>query len=207
MNENVDKIVQRTYSYYYEDGLVEMGLGILLSASGLLFFTWQALQDGGWLGGVLAVVSALLVFGGVYAMRWAIQRAKEQVTHPRTGYASYREGEPAVARWLILAVVMGVVVAGLFLPEALERLALMEGALLGAILVYLGYRLGIIRFYLIGAAILLIGAAATYLYADDALGSAVTFGGSGVVLLLSGVVTFAAYLLRHPQPKNGESYG
>lgn len=203
MNDDLERIVKRTYRYHYEDGLVESGLGLLLTASGLLFFTWQALQDGGWLGGALAVVSALLVWGGVYGMRWAVRQMKEQVTYPRTGYASYREGEPPVARWLILAVVMGVVIAGIFLPEALERLALMEGALLGAILAYMGYRVGVARFYLLGVLVLLVGLTATVLFSDDLLGSAVTFGGSGLLLLLSGLATFATYLWRHPEPDGG----
>jgi len=203
MNDDVEKIVKRTYRYHYEDGLVEIGLGILFTASGLLFFTWQALQDGGWLGAALALSSALLVIGGVYGMRWAVGQMKEKVTYPRTGYAAYREGEPSVARWLILAVVMGVIIAGIFLPEALERLALMEGALLGAILVYIGYRVDLARFYLLGVLVLLVGLAATVLFADDLMGSAVTFGGSGLFLLLSGLATFAAYLWRHPGPKGG----
>ena len=203
MNDSVEKMVQRTYRYHYEDGLVEIGLGILFTASSLLFFTWQAVQDGRWLGAALAVISALLVIGGVYGMRWAVRRLKEQVTYPRTGYAAFREGEPAVARWLIVTVVMGVIIAGIFLPEAMERLALLEGALLGGILVYMGYRVRLARFYLLGALIVVLGVAATALFADDLLGSAVTFGGSGLLLLLSGLATFAAYLWRHPRPNGG----
>ena len=205
MKDDVEKIVKRTYRYHYEDGLVEIGLGILLTVSGLLFFTWQALQDGRLLGGILAVATALLVISGVYGIRWAVGEVKEQVTYPRTGYAAYREGEPSVARWVILTAVMGVVVAGLVLPEALERMALMEGALLGAVLVYIGYRVGVTRFYLLGVLILLAGVAATVLFRDDLMGSAVTFGSSGLLLLLSGLATFAAYLRRHPEP-NGGSY-
>ena len=205
MKDDVEKIVKRTYRYHYEDGLVEIGLGILLTASGLLFFTWQALQEGGLLGGALAVAAALLVIGGVYAIRWAVRRLKEQVTYPRTGYAAYREGEPSVARWVILVVVMGVVLAGLVLPEALERMALMEGALLGAVVAYIGYRVGVTRFYLLGVLILLVGVAATVLFSDDLLGSAVTFGGSGLLLLLSGLAVLASYLRRHPE-RNGGSY-
>jgi len=205
MKDDVEKIVKRTYRYHYEDGLVEIGLGILLTASGLLFFTWQALQEGGLLGGALAVAAALLVIGGVYGIRWAVRRLKEQVTYPRTGYAAYREGEPSVARWVIFVVVMGVVLAGLLLPEALERMALMEGALLGAVVVYIGYRVGVTRFYLLGVLILLVGVAATVLFRDDLLGSAVTFGGSGLLLLLGGLTALAGYLRRHPKP-NGGSY-
>jgi hypothetical protein len=205
MKDNVEKMVQRTYRLYYEDGLVEMGMGIVFTLSGLILVTWYALQDGGWLGALLAVSSALLVIGGVFGMRWAVRQAKEEVTYPRTGYATYREGEPAVARWLILVVLMGVVTAGLFLPAALERMALMEGALLGAILIYLGYRLGLLRFYVLGVLIIAIGLAATYLFPDDLLGSAMTFGGAGLLLLLSGLVTFATFLRRHPEA-NGGSY-
>lgn len=205
MKDNVEKMVRRTYRYYYEDGLVEIGLGLLFTASGLLFLAWRALQDGGWLGGALALATALLVIGGVYGMRWAIRELKEQVTYPRTGYAAYREGEPAVARWLIIVVVMGIFVAGIFLPEALERMALLEGALLGAIVLYMGYRVGLARFYLLGGLIVAIGVAATVLFADDLMGSAVTFGGSGLILLLSGLAALSAYLRRHPEP-NGGSY-
>ena len=102
MNSEVDQIIRRTYGYYFEDGLVELGLGILFIASGLLFLTWSTLQAASLQGAVLALVSILIVVGGVYGLRWAIGRIKERVSYPRSGYASYREGEPSIARWLRL---------------------------------------------------------------------------------------------------------
>lgn len=204
MNDTYEEIVRRTYRYYYEDGLVEIGIGLLFTVVGLLLFTWKAVENGSWVGGLLAVGLMLLVIGGVYGVRWGVQQVKERITYPRTGYASYREGVPSRGRWVVVIAALLLAIASSFLPMVLQTMALMEGVLLAVILGYLGYRVNLTRFYVAAAVALLIGLVATLLFPDDVTGSAITFSGTGIVLLVGGMMAFINYLRHHPTADGGD---
>jgi hypothetical protein len=56
MTNKIDDVVKQTYRYYYEDGLVEMAVGLLFIATGLVLFAWQGI-------GSSPLVTLLLVAG------------------------------------------------------------------------------------------------------------------------------------------------
>lgn len=51
---------------------------------------------------------------------------------------------------------------------------------------------------------MLIGLAAAFLVPGDIIVSMVTFGGTGVVIMISGVVALQAYLRNSPPPGEGQ---
>ncbi|MCB9418939.1 MAG: hypothetical protein H6667_04005 [Ardenticatenaceae bacterium] len=200
MNQNIDEMMQRTYRYYYEDGLVETAVGILFFVIGLALLGWLTIQSSPALGIVMVILSVLLILGGTLFVQKIIPSLKERFVHPRTGKVVYRQEKPQkeTGRWLLYAV-LAVLVVTLFLPERFNQMALMEGALLGAIFIYLGHRVSLSRFYWLGGAAILVGVAAVLLFNNDISGSAFTFGSTGLVLLVSGLIVLTRYLRRNPQ--------
>lgn len=207
MTDKIDDIVKRTYRYYYEDGLVEMAVGLMFIACGLVLFSWQGIGSSPLVTALLVVGLPAVVIGGAFVVRRLVQDVKRRVTHQRTGYVAYRRGEPANNRWFLLAAVLILVVASLFLPDIFNRMQAVVGTLLAIILGFLGYRFGLRRFYLLGAATLIIGIAAAVRIEDELLATALTFAASGLLLLLSGGLTFLGYLRRtrgrHPAVDGG----
>jgi hypothetical protein len=200
MNQDIDKIMKRTQSYFYEDGVAEIAVGVLFVAIGLLMLVIDAASTGP----VLAVLTGLglpaLTIGGVFAVRWAVRVVKNRMVYPRTGYVSYRE-QPSRQPTFALLVMMALFVFILFLPEWAETMPVFEGWFLGVFFIYVGYRVGLKRLYAIGALAVLVGFGAAFLRLGDILGSTVTFGVTGLVLVISGGLALLAYLRRNPMPE------
>lgn len=199
MNQNLDDVMRRTYRYYYEDGLVETAVGALFFIIGLALLGWLTIQSNPILGVGMVILSVLLILGSTLFAQKVIPSLKERFVHPRTGKVVYRHEEPKRSNRLVLFTVLAVIVLGIFLPERFNQLALLEGTLLGVILIYLGRRLGLNRFYLLGGATMLVGFVAMLLFSSDISSSAFTFSATGLILLVSGLIVLNRYLRRHPQ--------
>lgn len=202
MNQSIDDVMRRTYRYYYEDGLAETAVGILFFIIGLALLGWLTIQSSPILGIMMVILSILLIFGGTLFVQKVLPSLKERLVYPRTGKVVYRreEQEPTkrTNRWLML-LMLAVFVLAMLLPERFNQMALLEGVLLGVLFVYLGYRVKVNRFYLLGGAALLVALASMMLFSDDIRSSAFTFGGTGLILLISGLIVLVRYLRRYPQ--------
>ena len=205
IKNDIDKVIQRTHRYWYEDGLNEIAAGCMFVACGLVLFMMRFVRPGSPLAPVLAVGLVILVSLGGLAVSRAVKAVKNRITYPRTGYVSYRRPESNRRRRIIAASLgVGLGVLGIVLPIAgaptwLVSMAMVEGLILGAVLLYIGHRLGLARFYLLAFLSALIGVVVALGGFDDALGSAAYFGEMGLVLTASGLFTLRAYL-RQPQP-------
>ncbi|MGB3715721.1 MAG: hypothetical protein WA996_14930 [Candidatus Promineifilaceae bacterium] len=198
MTDQVDDTVRRVHKYLYEDGLIEIGVGILFIVVGLGLIAFVAIQDNTIMGVTLIAGLLALAFGGALFTKRALEVVKERMTYPRTGYVSYRSGETNRGRWLAPVAAILLLILSLFLPEELTRISSMIGALMFVIICSLGYRLRLRRFYAIGSIALLAGASASLLFLEEALGAGVTFSITGLALLVSGAFTLSTYLRRHP---------
>ena len=198
MTEQFDDNIRRVHRYLYDDGLIEIGVGLLFVVVGIGIIAFVAIQENT-LMGVLLIASLLaLAIGGAVFTKRALESVKERTTYPRTGYVSYRTAEPGRGMWLTIVMVLLVLAVSVFLPEELTRLSTMIGALIFVVIGSLGYRLRIRRFYVIGSIALATGVLASWLFADEAMGAAVTFSIIGLVLIISGGLTLSLYLRRHP---------
>ncbi len=204
MIHKINEVMRRPHRYFYEDGLVEIAVGGLFLATGLLLQVMELTQSRFSLVIGLAIGLPLLVIGGTFLLRKAVQGFKERVTYPRTGHVSYRQGKPSQGRWLVAGVAFMLPVVLFFLPEQFSQLSLIEGALLCIIFSLMGYRVGLGRFYLLGAIAALIGLVAVFFSPGDIPGSVVTFGGTGSAMLISGVYALQRYLREHPAPGENE---
>lgn len=200
MTQDIDKIMKRTQSYFYEDGVAEIAVGVLFVAIGLLMLTINAASRGLALAVLIGLGLPALTIGGVFAVRWAVKAVKTRMVYPRTGYVSYRE-QPQRQPRLVLLLIIALMGFILFLPEWAEGLPMFEGWFMGAVFIFMGYHVGLKRLYVIGALAAAIGLGAAYLRLDDILGSSVTFGVIGIVLLISGGLALLAYLRNNPMPE------
>jgi hypothetical protein len=200
MTAELDKMVRRAYRHYYDDGLVELAVGLLFAAAGLVMLAWRRIGDSPALAIFLVLAIPTLTLGGAFLLTRGIRAAKSRITYPRTGYVAYREGEPAVARRLVNAALLLILITALvLLPEQYNQLQLLVGGLLGVILLYLGYRVGLWRFYPVAALALLAGLGSAAWLSDELVGTGLTFGLAGLGLLVTGRLTLLRYLGRHPR--------
>jgi len=197
---SLKELIDRPFRYFYDDGLVELAVGTLFLAAGLAISAWAATPSGS----MWRVVGALLLVAipmlGSVLFKRLVQRVKDRWVHPRTGYVDYDEAQPSRARWVVIGGALALAIAGFLLPDQLNNMALMEGALLGLVLVTLAYRARLARFYLLAAIAALIGLAAALWLGSDLWGSAATFGATGAVMILSGGCALRRYFIAHPEP-------
>jgi hypothetical protein len=112
----------------------------------------------------------------------------------RTGFVDYGRQRPSHARWVVVLGALALAIAGFFLPDRLNNMALVEGLILGLALATLGYRAKLGRFYLLAAIAALLGLAAALWLGSDLWGSAATFGSTGAVMILSGACALRRYV-------------
>jgi hypothetical protein len=200
MGNKIDNIVKHTYRYFYDDGLVEMAVGLLFIAVGLVLLAWQGFDYSPVVTIIVVVGLPAVVIGGAYLIKRLVREMKQRITYPRTGYVAYRQGEPSKGRWFIPLAAFALVVALLFLPEAFMRMSAMVGALLAVVLIFMGYRVGLWRFYAVGVIALVSGVVLAWSDVVELIAVSLTFAITGVALFLVGALAFAGYLRRHPEP-------
>jgi hypothetical protein len=206
---DVDEARKRAYRYWYEDGLSEVAVGCLFILIALALGVQAILPAGSAAAFLSELAFPVVVIGGMWAARRLVNAAKERITYPRTGYVRYRRSGPR-RRWLsaLIGGGMGAIAAFLFAqgPASLAWLPLLQGLIVGAVLLYIGSRLDLLRFYASAALSVLMGAAITLGGAAHLIGSAAYFGGLGVMLAAMGAFTLRSYL-RQTQPTSETGEG
>ena len=199
MNTQIDQIMKKTQRYWYVDGLAEIGTGVMLLALGLAYFgigylPWKAVKVL-----LLGLAMPVVILAGMVVARWLVNKAKERITYPRTGYIEYRR--PRTARRWIFILVSGVVSAGMiallvnFMPILGDRFVMaLTGVLVFFMMCVLAFQVSVWRFLLVGAAALAGGLAGTFFELPDAFGSALFFAMFGAAWLVSGGLTLRRYL-------------
>jgi len=198
---SVTELINRPFRYFYEDGLVELAVGTLFFTAGLAIGAWAVTPAWSpWrLAGVLLMV-AIPTLGSVMFKR-LVRTVKDRWIHPRTGFVDYGKPQPSGARWVVIAGASVLALAAFVLPDRLNNMAFMEGALLGLVMASLAFQSRLPRYYLLAAISALIGLAAALWFGSDLWGSAATFGAIGAVMILSGGCALRRYLTAHPAPK------
>lgn len=206
MTNDIDKVIRRTHRYWYEDGLAETATGCMFVLCGLFLLMMRFLRPGSPLACIVAIgFTGLVAFGGLAVSR-VVKTVKERVTYPRTGYVSYRHPGSSGRLYIVGAsvgialAVLGIILSKVHAPTWLGSIAIVQGLILGAGLLYMGYRLGLTRFYALAFLSVLIGVVVSLNGFDDTLGSAAHFGEMGFVLTASGLFTLRAYLSQTQPP-------
>jgi hypothetical protein len=92
------------------------------------------------------------------------------------------------------------IVAYLFItaPASLRWIPLIQGALIGAFMFILAYRLSLIRYYVLALLSTLLGVALLWIPWNDSLTTGTYYAGMGVLLMATGGGVLARYLRQRP---------
>ena len=207
MNNDVDKVLQRTRQYWFSDGIVEISIGALFLILGLYFYLQFLLPTGSLLLIGLQVGFVFLLVGAIYLSRSLVNKFKSRLTIPRTGYVSYKRAsrKQRMVSIGIVCFIAGInVVLFLTTPLSLNWVPTITGLIVGSLWLISAFRVGLLRFYPQSILAYLLGVILSVSNLDIYLGLTLFYGILGCVLLLSGGWTLAAYLHRHAPKEEGQ---
>jgi MFS family permease len=214
MSEQIDGIIRRTRGYWYSDGFVEIAIGGLFALIGGLLFVQSRILPGSILMVAFAVGVPLLIIGGSLLSKQVVRSLKEHITYPRTGYVAYeKKRDTGRRRWIVpafaLLLALAYVLVDVFTSDTqvdLSRfgVAFTTGLIAGAAFAYVGYTVGVARFYVLGVLAAALGVAASLAGLGDVLGTAVLFVGLGLAQVISGALVLALYLRRNQQAQEAD---
>jgi hypothetical protein len=209
MAVQIDRAMQRTWRYWYEDGLAEMAVGGVFLAIGLLFLL-EALLGSGALPSLSALGVPVIVLGGGFLAQRALATLKERLVYPRTGFVAYRRrsgrrgAAAGIGGGLVGALVAFLLIAA---PASLAWIPLLQGLMVAGVWLWLGYRLDLPRFLGLGLASGLTGAAASLVGLGEVLGSGIYFTMHGLAMIATGLAGLAIYLKRTHALATVEDHG
>ncbi len=197
MISQVEAAPRRAVRYWFDDGLAEIGAGILFLALAALFAVEGLAPTGSLLESFSALGLPLVILGGMAVVGLGLRSLKQRLIFPRTGYVAYPRTRPirkVVAAVIGAAVSMALVWLLAARPSLQMALGVLQGAALSIVFLALSARTGLIRLAVLGLVALGGGLAATYLGLGASLGSSLAFGAAGVAALVSGALALSPYL-------------
>ena len=203
MSESIQDIQKQTFRYYYEDGLVEMAIGLLFAVIGINLWLVTIAPQGTVLAFAAWILLPILTIGGIFGVQRFVRNLKERLVYPRTGFIAY-DTKPNPYRWLVIGIPLLVVVLILLFPDSrLNRESVMGGILLCVVLSSIGAQVSLRRLILIGISGLILGIGMAFLASNEHTGMALTFAGVGAILLASGAFAWRKYLAENPLIEGG----
>jgi hypothetical protein len=241
LNIQIDTVVKRARGYWFVDGFTEMAAGgLFILLAGILLVSGNRTQASfsAWFLSVAGEI-AIAKFVGILVVALIIWWLKDHFTYPRTGFVRGKRVTAAQVLTVIrnailflLLPIFGLFTASLLTTSADSVLSSMPawfpigiGLLWGILCVLAGEWMGLRRFRLLGAMILLAGMAIGFRQFAMGLPAFPTNVGtgilellvlesisrtlsglglltliSGIVLMFSGLVTFLRYRKENPNP-------
>lgn len=203
--KDLNETIRRSRQYWFDDGLVELLIGLLFIMLGLLFW-WQATFISSrtsaivlGLGLPLAIILGALGLGKL--LRWL----KQRLIYPRTGYVAYQKPSQKARN---MSRLLGALV-GIFVAVAVTQLDLTEltaafvGAGIGVGLFLIGFRIGLIRFHLLAVWSVAVGVAISLMGVVNTLAATLALELVGLGLVVSGGFVLWRYW-QNSEPGNDE---
>ena len=200
MSNQIDQIQKQTYRYYYQDGLVELAVGILFLVIGLDTWVISSIAPGSPAAIAAWIALPILTVGGIYGVQRIVKQLKERHVHRRTGYVEYVPKRNPY-RWVISGVALALILAVILLPydwDWLLKGSVAGGVILCFILASIGVQVGLNRLIIVGALSLAIGVGFALSSLSDTASLAATLAVSGLILTLTGGTAFRKYLVENP---------
>jgi len=208
---DIEKIEKRTVQSFYEDGLAEIALGLIVLLLGGYFFAKAIVPEGSSFRAALD----LLFFLAIALMLLAnpiVRFFKRRITYPRTGYVTFKKKELSPKRRVATAVVAAIISASLaalysLSPSFKALYPAVNGLLFGVAALFFANKVGLMRFYVLAAASAVIGVAVTAAGIGDFKGISLYYAFFGGALIISGLAALIVFLRRLPRPAADASEG
>jgi len=200
----IENIIRNTRKYWYVDGLSEIAGGLIIFFAGLTYWFVAQMDNTAYKFVLLTLAQPAVIILGSWLAQKILPLIKERVTYPRTGYLVFRK--PVKKRRFhrilyvgLIAAVVGALVTMISsaLPE--RFLPFLSSIFLAMVSIYIGYHTAVRRFYRIGLVMLGFGAFLSYLNFSGPLPYTLLFSGTGLIWIISGIITLILYL-RKTQP-------
>jgi hypothetical protein len=209
MHNNFSDVEQRVKRYWYTDGIGELIGGGMFILLGVYFALQEFLGQNSTLGGILQVSLVLVMIGGMAVGRWLVNTLKTRLTYPRTGYVEYQVNEGHLTSRRIWVAILAFAVSALTMVfvrlfQAFDSIVAVTGVAVGLVLVVLRAKAsGLARFYVLGAASILLGLALSISGFPNGYSLGLFYGLMGVSFMISGGLTLRHYLQQNPMPVEG----
>lgn len=198
MSNSIQDIQKQTFRYYYQDGLVELAVGMLFLVIGLDTYLISSVSPGSPSAIAAWIALPILTMGGIFGVGRVVKNLKERHVHPRTGYIEYVPKRNPY-RWVITGVTLALIIAVILLPyDWLQKGSVAGGTLLCIILASIGAQVNLKRLIVVGGLSLAIGVAFALSPLTDNASLAATIAAAGLILVLTGGVAFRKYLAENP---------
>jgi hypothetical protein len=186
---DLDSLRRQPLRYWYVDGIQELFAGVMAVLLGTLLLTASLFDSPN----IVAVGVPVLGIGGAYLGRGVVQRVKERMTFPRTGFIERRKLSPALLGLGFGIIGLLQIVLWFFLTGDAWELTL-TGCFMASVILAVGIWLRLPRFVALGvlgnAFAVVVGLAGW----DHFPGYAALLLGMGAGLLATGATTLSAYL-------------
>lgn len=190
----------RLKSYWFRDGLWDMGFGMALLILGLFNACLDGLLISDNFSLLLGILEILIVVLPFLLLGRVVNYLKERITYPRTGYVEYRHLSLSQRNLRMLrAALIGFIFAIMFafinlVPSMSERLPAFSGLVLGLVTGYMGARFHVNRYYLMGFLTLVLGVGISFISAPINRSIGLFFIAFGLLWLIGGMITLWNYL-------------
>ncbi len=197
--DDLQRSKKRSIRDWFEDGLSEMGTGLVIFLIGLMLLLVSLLPEhSGW-GWPVAIGQPLVIIGAFFGAGKLVNYFKERITYPRTGFISYprRQMNQRVKRGVLTGSIAAAISIGVTLLSGVlsqRFVPLFVSVLLGLSFLFLAVYYGAKRFFIISVVEPLIGALLCWLNLPDPLDSAWLFMGTGICMILTGIGGLLHYL-------------
>jgi uncharacterized membrane protein len=201
MSNPIQEIQKQTYRYYYQDGLVELAVGILFLVIGLDTYLISSLSPGSPSAIAAWIALPILTVAGIFGVQRFVKSFKERHVHHRTGYIEYVPKRNPY-RWVITGGGLALILAVILLPyDWVQKGSVAGGTLLFIILASIGIQVDLKRLIVIGGLSLIIGVGFALSSLSDNASLAATIAAAGLILILTGSFSFRKYLNENPLPE------
>jgi hypothetical protein len=203
LDEQVRRLQRRTVRYWFEDGLVELFLGVSLLVIAL-YVAAMELSPGG-VGGILGGLFPALFIMIFVAGQRLVRRAKERLVYPRTGFVSYPRASP---RRRTLAPVVAAIVAALLVvlvrraPPLATWIPAINGLFMAGLLLLVNRTAALVRLSFLAAVAAVAGLLLALSGAPTGTAVGTLFAVLGLTMAAGGGLALRHYL-RHAPPPEG----
>jgi hypothetical protein len=198
MENQAETYGRQAQRYCYDDGFMEIALGVLFTFASLILTAIMALNKPTAI--AFGLTAALVLLALSFGASRVVHDLKERITYVRTGFVRPRENSTSV--WgeigTSIAFVLVSLAVVLLIPDQDTAVPIFNGMLMAMTVGYMANRARIARLYVVAALSLASGIAAALTSLPMGLTYMLPYGVAGVALLISGTITLQKYLRENP---------